>query len=79
MVVILKPFGELRVHLVVRCANETVLRERHPILTLEEILHDMFVWVFGENPQAAAYSARLRKSSPTTHRGAVQKDGAKIP
>ena len=51
MVVILKRSGEIRVYVDMRCANEAVLRERHPIPTLEEILHDMFVWFFrGESP-----------------------------
>ena len=42
--------------------------------------------LFGENPQAVAYSAQPLcwsgweiASSPTTHRGAVRKDGAEIP
>jgi len=41
--------------------------------------------LFGENPQAVAYSAQplywsgLENSSPITHRGSVWKDGAEIP
>jgi len=45
----------------------------------------LFVLLFGENPQAVTYLAEPlcwsggEISSPTTHRGAVWKDGAKIP
>jgi len=45
----------------------------------------LFVLFFGENPQVAAYSAHplcwsgWGTSYPTTHRGAVWKDGAEIP
>jgi len=45
----------------------------------------VLVLLFGENPQAVAYSAQpvcwsgSEISSPTTHRGAVRKDGAEIP
>ena len=41
--------------------------------------------LFGKNPQVVAYSAQPRCSSrseissPTTHRGAIRKDGAEIP
>ena len=48
-------------------------------------LYCLFVLFFGEEPQAVAYSAQplwwsgWETSSPTTHRGAVRKDGAEIP
>jgi len=50
LVVVLKPSGELRVCVDMRRANEAVVRERHPIPTVEEVLHDM---------NGAQYFARL--------------------
>jgi len=46
---------------------------------------DIIVLLFGENPQAVTYLAQPLCGSgsetafPTTHRGAVQEDGVKIP
>ena len=36
------------------------------------------VLLFGENPQAVAYSAQIKSPPPTTHSGAVRNDGAEI-
>ena len=41
LVVVLKPSGEPRVCVDMYRANEAVMHERHPVPTVEEILHDM--------------------------------------
>ena len=41
VVVIPKPKGDLRLCVDMRQANSAVVRERHPILTVDEILHDL--------------------------------------
>ena len=44
LVVVPKPEGDICVGVDMRRANEAIERERHPIPTNEEILHD-FKWV----------------------------------
>ena len=44
----------------------------------ELIVQVIVVLLFGENPQAVAYSAQIKSPPPTTHRGAVRNDGAEI-
>ena len=41
VVVVPKPNGDVRLCVDMRCANKAILRERHPIPTIEEILQDM--------------------------------------
>ena len=41
VVVVLKPNGELHLCVDMRQANGAIVREQHPILTLDEILHDL--------------------------------------
>lgn len=41
LVVVPKPDGDTRVCVDIRRANEAIERERHPIPTIEEVLHDV--------------------------------------
>ena len=41
VVVVPKPNGEVRLCVDMRCANKAIIRERHPILTIDEVLNDM--------------------------------------
>lgn len=41
LVVVPKPGGDIRVCVDMRRANEAIIRERHPIPTVDEVLHDM--------------------------------------
>ena len=41
LVVALKPDGDIRVCVDMRRANEAIIRERHPIPTIEEVLYDL--------------------------------------
>ena len=41
LVVMAKPDGDIRVRVDMRRANEAVERKRHPIPTIEEVLHDL--------------------------------------
>ena len=41
LVVVPKPDGDIRVCVDMRRANEAIERERHPIPTMEEVLHDL--------------------------------------
>ena len=41
IVVVPKPNGEVRLCVDMRCANKAIIRERHPIPTIEEVLNDM--------------------------------------
>ena len=40
-VVIRKPNGDVRLCVDMRCANKAIIRERHPIPTIDEVLEDM--------------------------------------
>ena len=39
--VVPKPDGDIRICVDMRRANEAIERERHPIPTIEEVLHDL--------------------------------------
>ena len=41
VVVVPKPNGEVRLCVDMRCANKAIIRERHPIPTIDEVLNDM--------------------------------------
>ena len=41
LVVVPKSDGEVKVCLYLRSANEAIIRECHPIITVEELLHDL--------------------------------------
>ena len=41
LVVVPKPDGDIRICVDMRKANEAIKRERHPIPTIEEVLHDL--------------------------------------
>ena len=41
VVVVPKPNGEVRLCVDKRCANKAIIRERHPIPTIDEVLNDM--------------------------------------
>ena len=43
LVVVPKPDGDIRVCVDMRKANEAIIRERHPIPTIEEVLYDLFL------------------------------------
>ena len=41
LVIVPKTDGDIRICVYMRCANEAMKRERHPIPTVEELLHDL--------------------------------------
>ena len=41
VVVVRKPNGDVRLCVDTRCANKAIIRERHPIPTIDEVLEDM--------------------------------------
>ena len=41
LVVVPTPDGDIRICIDMRRSNETIERERHPIPTIEEVLHDL--------------------------------------
>ena len=41
VVVVPKPNGDVRLCVDMRCANKAIIRERHPIPTIDEVLEDM--------------------------------------
>ena len=75
--VVLKGDGDVRVCVDMRRANEAIVRERHPIPTVEELLHDLrgstvFTVFSADLKGFKSFSTRTADTSrPTfvTHRG----------